>query len=104
LVESTTTRTAGSLDFTAIGGKRQGYAVPQSLKTTRFGKPNQLVRKSWPKTTTHGSGRTTHVEKRHVMETDKQLSVIKEAVGKVPMPVLFFYLKKIILASCRLDA
>jgi hypothetical protein len=30
-VESTTTRTAGGLDFTAIGGKRQGREVPQSL-------------------------------------------------------------------------
>jgi hypothetical protein len=29
------------LDFTAMGGKRQGREVPQSLKTTRFGKPNQ---------------------------------------------------------------
>jgi hypothetical protein len=26
--ESTTTRTAGGLDFTAIGGKRQGREVP----------------------------------------------------------------------------
>jgi hypothetical protein len=34
--ESTTTRTAGGLDFTAIGGKRQGRQVPQSLKTTRW--------------------------------------------------------------------
>jgi hypothetical protein len=49
--ESTTTRTAGGLDFTAIGGKRQGREVPQSLKTTRwnrvrsnrFGKPNQKI-------------------------------------------------------------
>ena len=47
--ESTTTRKAGGLDFTAIGGKRQGREVPQSLKTTRwnrvrstrFGKPNR---------------------------------------------------------------
>jgi DEAD/DEAH box helicase domain-containing protein len=30
--ESTTTRTAGGLDFTAIGGIRQGHGVPQSLK------------------------------------------------------------------------
>jgi hypothetical protein len=30
-VESRTTRTAGGLDFTAIGGKRQGREVPQSL-------------------------------------------------------------------------
>ena len=30
---STTTRKAGGLDFTAIGGKRQGQEVPQSLKT-----------------------------------------------------------------------
>ncbi len=45
--ESTTTRTAVGLDFTAIGGKKQGREVPQSLKTTRwnrvlctrFGKP-----------------------------------------------------------------
>jgi hypothetical protein len=42
IAESTTTRTAGGLDFTAIGGKRQGREVPQSLKTTRFGKPNQI--------------------------------------------------------------
>ena len=49
LYESTTTRKAGGLDFTAIGGKRQGREVPQSLRTTRwnrvlrtrFGKPNQ---------------------------------------------------------------
>jgi hypothetical protein len=34
--ESTTTRKAGGLDFTAIGGKRQGREVPQSLKTTRW--------------------------------------------------------------------
>jgi hypothetical protein len=27
----TTTRTAGGLDFTATGGKRQGREVPQSL-------------------------------------------------------------------------
>ena len=33
--ESTTTRKAGGLDFTAIGGKRQGREVLQSLKTTR---------------------------------------------------------------------
>jgi hypothetical protein len=33
---STITRTAGSLDFTGIGGKRQGREVPQSLKTTRW--------------------------------------------------------------------
>ena len=32
VVESTTTRTAGGLDFTAIGGKRQGREVPQSLR------------------------------------------------------------------------
>ena len=32
LSESTTTRTAGGLDFTAIGGKRQGREVPQSLR------------------------------------------------------------------------
>jgi hypothetical protein len=30
--ESTTTRTAGGLDFTAKGGKRQGYEVPRSLR------------------------------------------------------------------------
>ncbi len=30
--ESTTTRTAGGLDFTAIGGKRQGREVLQSLR------------------------------------------------------------------------
>jgi hypothetical protein len=30
--ESTTTRNAGGLDFTAIGGKRQGREVPQSLR------------------------------------------------------------------------
>jgi len=40
--EPTTTRTAGGLDFTAIGGKRQGREVPQSLETTRFGKPNNF--------------------------------------------------------------
>jgi hypothetical protein len=34
-IESTTTRLAGGLDFTAKGGKRQGREVPQSLKTTR---------------------------------------------------------------------
>jgi hypothetical protein len=32
LAESTTTRTAGGLDLTAIGGKRQGREVPQSLR------------------------------------------------------------------------
>jgi hypothetical protein len=30
--ESTTTRTAGGSDFTAIGGERQGREVPQSLR------------------------------------------------------------------------
>jgi hypothetical protein len=30
--ESTATRTAGGLDFTAKGGKRQGREVPQSLR------------------------------------------------------------------------
>jgi hypothetical protein len=30
--ESTTTRTAGGLDFAAIGGKRQGREVPHSLR------------------------------------------------------------------------
>ena len=30
--ESTTTRTAGGLDFTAIGCKKQGREVPQSLR------------------------------------------------------------------------
>jgi hypothetical protein len=34
--ESTTTRTAGGLDFAAIGGKRQGREVPHSLKITRW--------------------------------------------------------------------
>jgi PAS domain S-box-containing protein len=32
IAESTTTRTAGGLDFTAAGGKRQGREVPQSLR------------------------------------------------------------------------
>jgi hypothetical protein len=32
VLESTTTRTAGGLDFTATGGKRQGREVPQSLR------------------------------------------------------------------------
>jgi hypothetical protein len=32
LSESTTTRIAGGLDFTAIGGKRQQREVPQSLR------------------------------------------------------------------------
>jgi len=32
MLEPTTTRTAGGLDFTAIGGKRQGREVPQSLR------------------------------------------------------------------------
>jgi hypothetical protein len=40
--ELTTTRYAGGLDFTAKGGKRQGREVLQSLKTTRFGKPNKM--------------------------------------------------------------
>jgi len=30
--ESTTTRKAGGLDFTATGGKRQGREVPRSLR------------------------------------------------------------------------
>jgi hypothetical protein len=30
--ESTTTRKAGGLDFTAIGGKRLGSEAPQSLR------------------------------------------------------------------------
>jgi protein TonB len=37
--ESTTTRTAGGLDFTAIGGKRQGREVPQSLRVKPGAKP-----------------------------------------------------------------
>ncbi len=48
IAESTTTRIAGGLDFTAKGGKKQGHEMPQSLKTTlwnrvrstRFGKPD----------------------------------------------------------------
>ena len=48
MLGSTTTRLAGGLDFTAIGGKRQGSEAPQSLRvepwilvlSTRFGKPN----------------------------------------------------------------
>ena len=32
LSESTTTREAGGLNFAAIGGKRQGHEVPQSLR------------------------------------------------------------------------
>jgi hypothetical protein len=32
LPESTTTRIAGGLDFTAIGKKRQGRKVPRSLR------------------------------------------------------------------------
>ena len=54
ILESTTTRTAGGLDFTAKDGKRQRHAVPQLLETTRwnpamagFGKPNR------PKTPSH---------------------------------------------------
>ena len=40
--ESTTNRTAGGLDFTAIDGKRQGSEAPQSLRvepggSTRYG-------------------------------------------------------------------
>jgi len=31
-IESTTTRTAGGLDFSAMGGKRQGRVMPQSLR------------------------------------------------------------------------
>jgi hypothetical protein len=46
----TTTRTAGGLDFTAKGGKRQGRTVPRSLRVkpvqspamAGFGKPNHL--------------------------------------------------------------
>jgi len=53
-MESPTTRIAGGLDFTAIGGKRQGREVPQSLKTTRwnrmpstrFGKSKQSKNRS----------------------------------------------------------
>jgi hypothetical protein len=51
LLESTTTRTSGGLDFAAIDGKRQGHEVPQSLRvepwmrvqSTRFGKPNKFL-------------------------------------------------------------
>jgi hypothetical protein len=32
LMHSNQTRKAGGLDFTAIGGKRQGREVPQSLR------------------------------------------------------------------------
>ena len=57
VLESTTTRTAGGLDFTAKGSKRQGREVPQLLKTTRwnrarspamagFGKPNRSKTRS----------------------------------------------------------
>ena len=53
--ESTTTRTAGGLDFTAIGGKRQGREVPQSLKTTRFGKPDHPSKQAF-KASLSGSG------------------------------------------------
>jgi hypothetical protein len=43
---STTTRTAGGLDLTAKGGKRQGHKVPQSL----WVKPNH----------NHNSGQKKH--------------------------------------------
>jgi len=50
--ESTTTRTAGGLDFTAIGGKRRGREGPQSLRVEPGAKhpvwktqPKSLVRK-----------------------------------------------------------
>jgi hypothetical protein len=41
--ESTATRTAGGLDFTAIGGKRKGREVPQSLKTTRWNRVRSMT-------------------------------------------------------------
>jgi hypothetical protein len=40
--ESTTTRKAGGLDFTAIGGKRQGREVPQSLRVWKTQSKNSL--------------------------------------------------------------
>ena len=43
LAESTTTRKAGGLDFTAAGGKRQGREVPQSLKTTRWNRVRSMT-------------------------------------------------------------
>jgi len=46
--ESTTTRTAGGLDFTAKGGKRQGREVPQSLRVEPGAK--HPVRKTQSKT------------------------------------------------------
>jgi hypothetical protein len=41
--ESTTSLTAGGLDVTAIGGKRQGREVPQSLRVnTSIIEPQQI--------------------------------------------------------------
>jgi hypothetical protein len=42
-VESTTTRKAGGLDFTARGGKRQGHAVPQSLRVWKTQIPDKTA-------------------------------------------------------------
>jgi len=36
VLESTATRCAGGLGFTAKGGKKQGHELPQLLKTTRL--------------------------------------------------------------------
>jgi len=46
LSESTTTRIAGGLDFTAIGGKRQGHEVPQSLRVEPDAK-NPVWKTQW---------------------------------------------------------
>jgi radical SAM protein with 4Fe4S-binding SPASM domain len=53
LMESTTTRTAGGLDFTAIGGKRQGHEVPQSLRVETVDS-----RAKHPVWKTHSDGQT----------------------------------------------
>ena len=66
LTESTTTRTAGGLDFSATGGKRQGRKVSQSLRVAPGAKhpvwktqPNKLPANAF-------NGKVTEYLKKHL--------------------------------------
>jgi len=74
--ESTTTRTAGDLDFTAKGGKRQGHEVAQSLRvepgakhsvrktqSTRLVQENETGAIDWAKGTVQAKGISAPIKK-----------------------------------------
>jgi len=77
--ESTTTRKAGGLDFTAIDGKRQGREVPQSLKNNAA-EPG-AEHPVW-KAQSSGLSRSTPFLKTAIPREDPGGSDSKEELGK----------------------